>query len=363
MGLHRGLSSSKGILLREWLSALSLRNNWSRGGRVIRSKEFCLLASALGFAPALSGLELRDDFNQDPFGGEISRWQIVGDARLFRWDPIAGNLAVTWDSSRGNSFCLLSLGHRVTSTEAFAFAWDLRLTTAGPRPASDRTNALQISVALVRQSRLPDGYPQRISSGRAQDLVDFSFFPLADYGPFGTAAYVAPAVFGGIHARYSFGNPYDLTDGQPHRVRCHWDPATRRLYTEIAGTAAVAPTDPPLPAEDDFAVDALAVVVWNEGPTSHDSLLAEGTVDNIILTLPDPITHLAGPLMFEATTRTVQFKSRVGYRYQLEASGDLAAWTVISVFVEGTDGDLTLSDYRKAFFVQQFYRLRAEAIP
>jgi hypothetical protein len=325
------------------------------------SRQFLVLG--FGLALAVGAGELRDDFSTDPFGVGDGSWRVVGDAASFHWDKVAGALAVTWDSSRENSFCVLPLGRAVSDRESVGFACDLTLTQAGPRPGASRPQVLQISIALVRQSRLPGGYPQRTSSGRAVDLLDFTFFPLADYGPFGLAAFVSPAVFGEKHAGYSFGNSYDLADGQTHRIECAWDPGDRRLHTRVSGAGPIQPTDPSLPADDPFSVDALAIVVWNEGPTPQDSLLALGTIDNVVVTRVDPASAAVGPLSFEASTRTVRFGSQSGFRYQLEASGDLEHWSQLGVPQSGTGAELAISDLRKALFPQQFYRVRAEAIP
>lgn len=322
-----------------------------------------LIALAMSLCPGLEADELRDDFAADPFASGSGRWRVVGDAELFRWDPRAGALAVTWDSSRENSFCVLPLGRPVSAAEAVSFACDLTLTEAGPRPDSSRPQVLQVSIALVRQSRLPAGYSQRTATGRAVDLLDFSFFPLADYGPFGIAAYVAPAAFGQMRAGYSFGNSYNLADGQPHRLECRWDPLDRRLHTTLTGAGPIQPTHPPLPADDDFVVDALAIVVWNEGPTPQDSLFARGVLDNVVITRPGLPSPWVEPLTFEALTRTVRLRSRTGFHYQLEASGDLSQWTALGEPTAGTGDEIVLNDLRKALFPQQFYRVRAEAKP
>ena len=321
------------------------------------------LTAALVSGTSALAVELPEDFGTDPFVTGSSRWRVIGEPGLFHWEAVAGNLAVTWDSARTNSFCILPLPRAVTSADAFSFGWDLHLTTAGARPDSGRTNVLQLSVGLVRQDRLPGGYPQRTATGRAQDLLDFSFFPLADYGPFGTAAYVSPVVFGQKGAGYSFGNPYDLADDQTHRIQCRWDPLTRRFYTEISETGPIQPTEPALPITDDFRVDALAIMVWNAGPTPHDSLYAQGTIDNVRLTVPDPPAPPIGTLAFDAPSRTVRCGSQTGYFYQLEASGDLLQWSILGAAVAGTGGPLALSDFRKALFPQQFYRVRVTNQP
>ena len=315
-----------------------------------------------GWIAGLMAAELREDFATDPFGPGPGRWQVLGEADLFRWDSVAGRLSVTWDSSRRNSFCVLPLPRTLTSKDTFSFGWDFVLTEAGPRPGAERPRVLQLGWALVQQALLPDGYPLRTSAGRAQNLVDFSFFPLSDYGPLGAAAYVSPAVFGQQNAAYSFGNPQDLADGIGHRIECHWDPAARRLQTAISGLESIQPTAPALPLVDDFAVDALAVVVWNEGATPADSLWASGSLDNLIVTLPE-LELAVGPLKFEASTRTIRFSSQQGFLYHLEGSLDLVRWAELGPAQAGTGGELAMFDGRKALFPQHFYRVRARTVP
>ena len=55
----------------------------------------------------------------------------------------------------------------------------------------------------------------------------------------------------------------------------------------------------------------------------------------------------------------VTSKSTVGWRYVLEASGHLSAWTDVAA-APGDGGRLVLTDLREAVSGQQFYRVRAE---
>lgn len=325
------------------------------------------LLALLGMFTGAAG-ELREDFATDPFSldrPETTRWQRVGDPSLFTWDAPAGNLAIQWDSTRPNSFCVLPLGRKLTAADAFAVSLDLRLYAAGARANSGRTNPLQVTFAFVQQAKLPAGYPLRTVAGRAQDLLDFNFFPFADLGVFGAAAYVSPAAFGHTSAAYSFGNALDLADGTVRHLSCSWDPGTRQFFTEItgAGQEPVAPTEPPLPRSDDFTVDALAIINWSESTTPHDSLRAAATLDNVLITLPTPPMAFTGPLLLGKDRRSVEFEGQVGYRYQLEASGDLVQWDGIGSSLPGQGTRLVLSDFRKALFPIQFYRVRSSIGP
>ena len=326
-------------------------------GRTLGAALWVLSTSSipLGYAG-----EQRETFSTDPFASNTPAWSVTGDPDLFRWNSDSHQLEVTWDSSRSNSFCVWPLERKLSASDAFSFGWTLTLRDAGARDPIRRTNVLQVSIALVQQARLPDGYPLRTKAGRAKDLLDFSFFPLADYGPFGRAAYISPVAFGENTAGYSFGNPYDLADGVPHPILCTWDPADRRMRTTVEGVESVAPTDPPLPVTDNFNVDAFAIVVWNETLTPSDSLIAHGAIDDVVIHLPDPPVRL---LRFEFSTRTVRFDTQTSFRYQLEASGDLVHWNSTGISVLGSGAELAIRDSREALFLEQFYRIRAIPSP
>ncbi len=346
-----------------------MKLDFAAGSRTVRSwriPAMFLCGLVWRFTVVAGGL--REDFATDPFSADRpapTRWQRVGDPSLYTWDATAGNLAVQWDSTRPNSFCVLPLGRKLAAADAFAVSLDLRIYIAGARANSGRTNPLQLSIAFIQLAKLPTGYPLRTVAGRAQDLLDFNFFPFADLGVFGASAYVSPAAFGHTSAAYSFGNALDLADGTVRHLTCSWDPGTRQFFTAItgAGQEPVAPTEPPLPASDDFTVDALAIVNWSESATPHDSLLASGTLDNVLITLPTPPIAFTGPLLLGVDRRSVEFEGQVGYRYQLEASGDLIQWNDVGSSLPGQGTRLVLSDFRKAFFFIQFYRVRSSLTP
>ncbi len=296
-----------------------------------------------------------EEFATDPFA---RGWQVVGDTNLCRWDAVHQNVAVTWDSSRSNSFLTLPLGAELTTADDFAFSFDLQLTDAAARDPENRPAAVQIGLGLVRQSRLPDGNPTRLV-GTAQDLVEFDWFADSFIPGFGeNPATIGPAVFGANGSRaFSFNNFFDLSDGATWRVRCAYAATNRQLtITLLRDGVDVGPVNPvKLPTTfQSFTVDAFAVIAWSENGTTTDSLLAHGTLDHVVLELPDPPIGALTLVGLGA----VEFTSVSGWRYTLEASGDLQNWGD-TVTADGTGGPLMLADPRDVVLPRQFYRVRA----
>ncbi len=308
-----------------------------------------------GVFPA-SAAVIEDGFRSDPVEGG---WLVRGDGGLARWNPGAEVLAVTWDSERPDSFFARPLGTTLTAADDFAFEIDLRLADAGARDVVGRPAALQVAFGLVKLGRLPAGYAAR-TRGKAEDLVEFDWFPASVIPGFGeNPASVSPVVFGGGTSRaFSFDNFLDLGDGATWRVRCAYSAATRELATTLRrdGADAAMVNAVRLPAGfTSFEVDAFALISWSGSSTRVDSLLAHGVVDQLRIELPDP------PVGAVSMTEpgVVSSISAVGWRYVLEASGDLSAWTDVAA-VAGDGGRLVLSDLREAVFGRQFYRVRAE---
>ncbi len=309
----------------------------------------------LGTLPA-SAAVIEDGFSSDPVAGG---WRVLGDGGLARWDAGTGSLAVTWDSSRPDNFFARPLGTTLTTADDFAFEIDLRLADAGAGNPDGRPAALQVAFGLVKLGRLPAGYPAR-TRGKAEDLVEFDWFPASIIPGFGESpASVSPVVFGGGTSRaFSFDNFLDLADGATWRVRCAYSAATRELATTLRrdGVDAAAVNAVRLPAGfTSFEVDAFALISWSGSSTAVDSLLAHGVVDRLRIELPDPpigSVSMTAPGVVSST-------SAVGWRYVLEASGDLSAWADVAA-APGDGRLLVLSDLREAVFRQQFYRVRAE---
>ena len=341
------------------------RNGATKPESAVRSKFGDLAQVVAGVAVAAmlffgvlptSAAVIEDDFRSDPVA---SGWLVRGDGNLARWDAGAEVVAVTWDSARPDGFFARPLGTTLTAVDDFAFEIDLRLTDAGARDPDARPAALQVAFGLVKLGRLPAGYPAR-TRGKAEDLVEFDWFPASVIPGFGeNPASVSPVVFGGGTSRaFSFDNFLDLADGATWRVRCAYSAATRELATTLRrdGADAAAVNAVRLPSGfASFAVDAFALISWSGSSTTVDSLLAHGVVDRLRIEFPDP--PIGAVSMTSAGA--VSCQSTAGWRYVLEASGDLSAWSDVAA-APGDGGRLVLTDLREAVFRQQFYRVRAE---
>ena len=103
---------------------------------------------------------------------------------------------------------------------------------------------------------------------------------------------------------------------------------------------------------DTFAISSYSAVGQN--PLYAGSVLARGWIDNIAITFPEPPT-----LRLRALDGGVAFDALGGWRYTLEASGNLTDWTTVSETLAAKPGELELWDLRDGWFTTQFYRVVA----
>ncbi|HEX9047262.1 MAG TPA: hypothetical protein VF988_09570, partial [Verrucomicrobiae bacterium] len=110
----------------------------------------------------------------------------------------------------------------------------------------------------------------------------------------------------------------------------------------------------------EFRLDAVSVSSYSgagQDPTYPvGSVLAHGTVDNFVATLPPPSRNLA--CAFNGSHAQVNFATFTNWTYTLQRSTDMVNWSDASAPVSGTGGTMTLSD-TNAPSPQAFYRVRA----
>jgi hypothetical protein len=146
------------------------------------------------------------------------------------------NLAVTWDSSRTNSYFYHPLGTILTRDDNFSVAFDLRLNdfVAGIDPQMPSTFPLSVGLFNLAEASQP-GF-LRGTGYSAQDLGEFSFFPDLGgawiYGPSLTAVMIDST---GFH--YSSGGyaPDSLTTNDIYRVNLNYTASNSNLVMTIAG--------------------------------------------------------------------------------------------------------------------------------
>ncbi len=318
---------------------------------------FCLAAALISQAAVLS-----EDFSTDP----VARgWRSFGDTSLFHWDATNRNLAVTWDSSRTNSFFYQPLGTVLAKSDDFSFRFDVRLSDIRIGSTPGKSNEFEIALGLLNTRSATNANAFRGAGASAtygvRNLIEFDYFPDAGFGDtFATTVVSTNNVFAFAH-----NFPLTLSTGDTFRITLTYTASNQLLRTSaLRNGAPFAPlADVSLAGKPDFRVDAFAVISYSDAvqasaPAFHGSVLAHGTVDNVQLTLPPP------PLAQVAVRRTnslwrAEFVGRTNWVYTLEGSTNLAAWQRIGVTVTGTGGALSLMD-TNAPMPEKFYRVRAE---
>jgi hypothetical protein len=330
------------------------------------------LVASLLLALSLAGLQaatFTEDFSTNP---TARGWSVFGDTNLFRWNAAAGNLEVTWDSRRTNSYFRHPAQTILGKQDSFAFSFDLRLADAviGIDPA--KPYSFEVALGFQNSHSATNANFQRGRGyGAAPNLVEFDYFP-EYFNPddqFSHQATVWPGIVATNGAfNYDSANSYleiTLPANLWLRVTMNYDAATRRLATTLRTNAQPFATGlegaqlaqfsvQVMTNFSDYRVDAFSISSYNDtGGTG--SLLAHGLVDNVSWTVPDPpvtqITALAnGQAGFYALTN---------WLYCLERTENFLTWQKASPSVPGTGGWQVLTA-TNLFIGAGFYRLAAE---
>ncbi len=308
-----------------------------------------LILWSLVAASICGAATLQEDFSGNP---QSDGWKIFGNTNLFQWDATNQNLDVTWDSSQSNSYFYHSLGTIVAKADDFSLSFDLQLSnitwSGSPELAvgffhfSDATN--------VNFSRPAADTP---------NLFEFDYFP--DNG-IGQPAIVATLTDTNVNATNK-KDFYFVYDNQPlnpsivyHIVLTHTagQPMINgevfvegQLYTSLPYTFTGPITD--------FRIDTVSVSSYSN---SGSSILAQGTVDNLVVTLPPPpMQNLTGS--FTNGAWQAQFLSQSNWWYTLQRSADFQAWTNVSSPIPGSATNLMLQDVSPPAD-RAFYRINAQ---
>ncbi len=310
---------------------------------------------------------IQESFATDP---AARGWRVFGEASLFRWNSANQNLEVTWDSSRTNSFFHLPLGTIVTKSDNFSFGFDIRLSDIRLGNTPGKTSEFQIAVGLMNYASATHtnafrGAGQHSTYG-VRNLVEFDYFPDAGFGE--TFATTIVSTNNRIYPVHNF--PLPMTTGDTFRISLSYTASNQLLRTTATKNGAPFGMPPnntladiSLAGRNDFRVDSFTVMSYSDAvqtgpPAFHGSVLAHGTVDNVLMFVPPPpISNLR--LRPIAVGWQAEFTSVTNWSYLLERSADLVAWNPSTVMVAGTGTILTLQD-ASAPATKSFYRIRAE---
>jgi hypothetical protein len=324
--------------------------------------KFLLAPAAAGFVllSTLHAGTIAEDFSHDP---ALDGWRVFGDSSLFQWDAVAHNLRVTWDSSQPNSYFYHPLGTILGTNDDFSISFDLYLTDYAAGLTDDTSFPFQLAAGLQNFAEASLSGFLVGTGANAPDLAEFDFFPPAS----GFAASVDPTFIDSANIFSSNAYGYvALPTGIVMRVSLDYTTSNQTAVLTITtnGAAVLPPMAVNLTVTNayentrfgDYHLDTFAVESYS-GAESGSSVLAHGTIGNVLLVVPPPpVTLLQGSLV--NGVGQVQFASLTNWNYILQCSADLQTWLPAAPPAAGTGGNLILQD-TNSMQPHQFYRVNA----
>jgi hypothetical protein len=310
------------------------------------------------FAASFAGAAtLQENFSNDP-GSD--GWRIFGNTNLFQWDATNQNLAVTWDSSQPNSYFYHSLGTILARDDSFHLSFDLvfqdyAIGTNPDQPYTFEAAVGFLNLANATQTNFSRGVGVDPTYG-PDDLVEFDFFPaFASFSPT-----IAQVIVSTNNAwLYNNNNLLEMTPGELFHVELAYSGTTRTLTTTVTNSGVqYGQTQTILvPANFDFRATAVSVSSYSD-QHADGSILAHGTVDNLVITVPPPpVQNLTGA--FSNGVWQVHFTGRTNWLYTLERTRDFQSWTNASAAMPASATNLFLLDPNPPAD-KAFYRVEAQ---
>jgi len=296
-----------------------------------------------------------EDFSSDPLQ---NGWKIFGDTNLFRWDSTNQILDVTWDSSQTNSYFYHSLGTIVAKSDGFSLAFDLELSDIVIGVNSNKTDTFELVVGLINllnatSTNLERGVGINTSHG-ARNVCEFDYFPDSGYG-----ATISPTLISSNNQFATvFAHPFAIDPGALFHVAMSYSASDQTLQTSVTrNSQPIVMTNVALGLNfSDFRLDQVAVCSYSDAG-ADGSLLAHGTVDNFLVTVPSPpVQNVVGG--FTNAFWQTQFIGRTNWFYTLQRSADLQSWTNVSS-TSGNATNLVLQDAAPPA-EKAFYRISAQ---
>ncbi len=331
------------------------------------------------FALALAGLVLvQTSANAVTFSQNFSAnptntgWKIFGDTNLFQWNSIDQNLAVTWDSTKSNSFFYLPLGTTLTRNDDFIMEFDLNLHDIASGVEPGKTAPLQLGFGFLNSTNAMSINFKRGSFGDAPNVAEFDYYPYGYYD-FGVI-YPSPAAttpsfiseVNSIHYAPASISVYDneLPTNQTVHIKFSYTASNQTAVVAVTTNgismgsfpSLVLDTNNNFAGSDEFHVDMFSISSYSSAGDDYDSVLAHGIVDNLVVTLPPPVQNLTGT--FSNGVWQARFNDHFNWLFTLERSTNLISWTDASLPASGNRTNLFLQD-TNAVSEKAFYRVRA----
>jgi len=294
---------------------------------------------------AAGAATLSEDFSADPLQ---TGWHAFGEASLFAWDATNQNLAVTWDSSRPNSYFYHPLGTILATNDDFSLEFDLRLTDA-----EAGNYGTELAVGFLRWQDATNAAFLR-TSGSSPNVAEFDYFP-----PSLISASLDATLIDGSNNFYFAYAVAPLNLGQTYHIRLAHSAGGGTLSGEVStnGQLYASLTNSFGATAADFRLDIVAVGSYHDDGFG-DTVLAHGSVDNFIVTVPPPPVRNFGGSLSNGFWQG-QFLSQPAWLYTLERTKDFRTWTAASAAAPG-DGDTVILQDAEPVNSQEFYRVRAQ---
>jgi hypothetical protein len=318
-----------------------------------------------GEVDAISGVMPRRALVEDFSGAPAGRgWAVHGEAALFVWDPAAEALDVTWDSSRPNSYFHHALGTILSRADDFVLSFDLRLSSIMPGATEGKPAAFQIAAGLVDlASAVRPGLLRGTgvdSEAGARNVLEFDYFPDGGFG-----ATLSPVIVSSNNqfaAEFAF--PVELPLERWVTVVLDYSGSEGVLRSRVLSEGQVLHTIAPValaPQFSDFRFNTVAICSYSDAGQNpaypQGSVLAHGTVDNLVVLLPDPaVLDVTGEWGGGGWSVTLQ--AQPAWEYELERTTDFTGWTLVDRQSSASSGQVTLLDPAPAA-EHGFYRVRA----
>jgi hypothetical protein len=304
-----------------------------------------LLAGVL-VVPSAKADTITENFAVNPLQ---NGWNIFGQTNLFTWDSTHLVEDVTWDSSQPDSFLYRPLGTILAIDDNFSLSFDLQIFDA-----TGYNYSMQLAVDLFHfTDATNDVYSH--ADGTLPNVFEFGYFPGTDE--------VSPSLDATLidsNADYYFA--YDnqtLNPGVTYSVTITHVAGSSTVTGQVLADGEPFSTLPIVYAEpiSDFRLDTLSLSSFQDDGFG-DSILAHGSVENIVVTLPPPPVRQLGGYFTNGLWATT-FLCQSNWFYSLQRSSDLQNWTTVNPDNAGNGTNLVLFDTNPRT-TNAFYRILAE---
>ncbi len=298
---------------------------------------------------------------QETFADQPSQrgWTVTGDTSLFHWDAQEKNLAVTWDSSKSNSFFHIPLNTILSKEDSFELGFSMRLDDITIGTTAGKPFTFEIAVGFLNLTQATNATYLRGTGMNSPNLLEWDYFPDSGFG-----ASLSPTLISGRHQFATTFIASEVVTNTLYQFLLRYDGVAKELVLERGvsglpleklGTVSLKPDF------DDFRLDTLSVTSYTDAgqdPQWGGSILSHGVIYRIDAKLPPPpVRDLSGA--FTGGGWQTRFTSRTNWVYTLETSSDLRSWAPAVGAAPGTGAAQVMADPEQRPGAW-FYRVRAE---